>query len=403
LSYREVIESSEERLRQLSASGETILGYVYPHAPLDLLLAQGISPSLIWTKPNVQGGFEASLQTFACSLTRNLFSQRSSGGLSWLSGLLFPGNTCDSLQNVADVWRRRFPEDKIFRLTYPAARFDEDSVHFLAEELRILSESLKNTYGHPLSNDNLLTAVSLVNDFRDAAQTLYSCRVVDPSLVLYSEVARMVREFLTIPSTSTVDQISKSASAALRMLDGRDQLSLAKSLQKGLLSGTTSDFNTAAAESDIPRVLVMGGMIEPQAIASLFKSSTKFGDAAIVLDLLSLGFKTVFTPPVNLEGDFFVAMSRSILGAPSEPTQEGLPGRLSFLKLLLSKLSINGVVVCEQSFCDPDQFDAPSLLNAASEVGIPSVRLPMDPELSDRVRLEGRIQSFLETLGGSLR
>ena len=402
MSYREVIENSEKRLRQLWASGETILGYVYPHAPLELLVAHGITPSLVSTTQKAQGGFEGSLQTFACSLTRNLFSQRSSGGLSWLSGLLFPGNTCDSLQNVADVWRRRFPEDKIFRLTYPAARFDEDSVHFLAEELRILSESLKNTYGHPLSNDDLLTAVSLVNDFRDAAQTLYSCRVVDPSLVPYSEVARMVREFLTIPSTTAVDQISKSASAALEMLDKRDRLSLAKSLQKGLLSGTIRDFKIAA-ESDIPRILVMGGMIEPQAIASLFKSSTRFGDAAIFLDLLSFGFKTVFTPPVNLEGDFFAAMSRSILGAASEPTQEGLPGRLSFLKLLLSKLSINGVVVCEQSFCDPDQFEAPSLLNVASEVGIPSVRLPIDPELSDRVRLEGRIQSFLETLGESLR
>lgn len=401
MSYREVIENSEKRLRQLWASGETILGYVYPHAPLELLLAHGITPSLVWTTQNVQGGFEGSLQTFACSLTRNLFSQRSSGGLSWLSGLLFPGNTCDSLQNVADVWRRRFPEDKIFRLTYPAARFDEDSVHFLAEELRILSESL-NTYGHPLSNDDLLTAVSLVNDFRNAAQTLYSCRVVDPSLVPYSEVARMVREFLTIPSTSTVDQISKCASAALEMLDKRDQLSLAKSLQEGLLSGTIRDFKIAT-ESDIPRILVMGGMTEPQAIASLFKSSTRFGDAAIFLDLLSFGFKTVFTPPVNLEGDFFVAMSRSILGAASEPTQEGLPRRLSFLKLLLSKFSINGAVVCEQSFCDPDQFEAPSLLNVASEVGVPSVRLPIDPELSDRVRLEGRIQSFLETVGGSLR
>lgn len=402
MSYKEVIENSEERLRQLSASGETILGYVYPHTPLELLLAHGISPSLIRANPNVQGGFEASLQTFACSLTRNLFSQRSSGRLSWLSGLLFPGNTCDSLQNVADVWRRRFPEDKIFRLTYPAARFDEDSVHFLAEELRILSESLKNTYGRPLSSADLQTAVSLVNAFRDAAQTLYSCRVVDPRLVPYSEVARMVREFLTIPSTNTVDQISKSASAALQMLDGRDQLSLAKSLRKGLLSGTISDFKIAT-ESDIPRILVMGGMIEPQAIASLFKSSTKFGDAAIVMDLLSLGFKTVFTPSVNLEGDFFDAMSRSVLGAPSEPTQEGLRRRLSFVKLLLSKLSIDGVVVCEQSFCDPDQFEAPSLLNVASEVGIPSVRLPIDPELSDRVRLEGRIQSFLEALVGSLR
>jgi benzoyl-CoA reductase/2-hydroxyglutaryl-CoA dehydratase subunit BcrC/BadD/HgdB len=397
LSYGEAVEKSEQHLRKLSASGKTVLGYIYPHAPLELLLAHGITPSLVRTDPKIQGGFEASLQTFSCSLTRNLFSQRSNGGLLPLSGLLFPGNTCDSLQNVADIWRHRFPKDKVFRLTYPAARFGDDSVRFLAEELRILSESLKKTYGRRLSNDDLLDAVSLVNNFRDAAQTLYSCRVVDPNLVSYSEVVRLVREFLTIPNAKTLRQISESASAVSRILDERGQLSVAKSMQEGLLNGRLSDIGIAV-ESSVPRVLVTGGMIDPQAIASLFEASAKLSQEIVVLDLLSFGFKTAFTPPVNLEGDLFVAMSRSILGAPSEPTQEGLPGRLEFLKLLLSKLSINGLVVCEQSFCDPDQFEAPSFLSAASEVGVPSVRLPIDPELSDRARLEGRIQSFLETL-----
>jgi hypothetical protein len=241
--------------------------------------------------------------------------------------------------------------------------------------------------------------LSLVSDFRDAAQTLYSCRVVDPSLVSFSEVAQMVREFLTAPNASTVDQISKSASAASRILDERGRLNLAKSLQKGLLSGTLNDIEIHV-ESNTPRILITGGMIEPKAVASLFRSSAKSDNEVVVLDLLSFGFKTAFTPPVNLEGDTFVAMSRSILGACSEPTQEGLPGRLEFLKHLLSRLFIDGLVICEQSFCDPDQFEAPSVAKVASDLGVPTVRLPMDPELSDRARLEGRIQSFLEALEG---
>jgi len=385
-----------------STSQKTILGYVYPHTPLELILAHGITPSLVRTSPNAHGGFEASLQTFSCSLTRNLFSQRADGGLSSLSGLLLPSNTCDSLHNVEGIWRHRFPEDKVFRLTYPAARFDNDSVRFLAEELRILSESLKNTFGRPFSKDGFLSAASLVNNFRSAAQTLYSGRVLDRSLVSYSEVARMVAEFLTAPNANAVRRINESASAVLQVLDERGQLGTAKSLQEGLLTGTLCDVEVTA-ESNRPRVAVAGGMVEPQAIACLFKGSGKSGDDVVVLDLLSFGFKTVFTPRVNLEDDPFAAMARSILGTPSEPTQEGLPGRLEFLKRLLSRLLIRGLVVCEQSFCDPDQFEAPSLVKAASEVGVPSVRLPIDPELSDRARLEGRIQSFLETLDGGLR
>ena len=98
------------------------------------------------------------------------------------------------------------------------------------------------------------------------------------------------------------------------------------------------------------------------------------------------------------EGDPFETMARSVLGALLEPTQEGLPKRLDFLKDALTHLAIDGLIVCEQSFCDPDEFESPSLAAVASKAGVRSVRLPVDPEFSDRARLEGRIQSFLETL-----
>jgi benzoyl-CoA reductase/2-hydroxyglutaryl-CoA dehydratase subunit BcrC/BadD/HgdB len=402
LRFGEVFGNFEQHLRELSGSGGTIIGYVYPHAPLELILAHGITPSLVSTNPSVQGGFEASLQTFSCSLTRNLFGQRSNGGLPFLSGLLFPSNTCDSLHNVSDVWRRRFPEDKVFKLTYPAARPSEDSIQFLAQELRILSQSLKDAYGRPLSIDGLSTAANLINEFREAAQTLYSCRIVDPDVVSYLEAARMVRNFLALPSADAIYQIKDSANVASQILEEKGQLTLAQSLQKELL-GETPEEAGIEVESDGPRILVAGGMVEPMVVASLFKGSDRIEGEVVTSDLLSFGFKTAFTPPVNLAGDPFVAISRSILGAPLEPTQEGLPRRLEFLKRVLSRLSIDGLVVCEQSFCDPDQFEAPSLLKAASEANVPSLRLPIDPELSDRNRLEGRIQSFLETFEGGTR
>jgi benzoyl-CoA reductase/2-hydroxyglutaryl-CoA dehydratase subunit BcrC/BadD/HgdB len=306
------------------------------------------------------------------------------------------------LLNLADVWRYRFPQDKLFRLTYPAARFGEDSVRFLAEELGILSKSIEHAFASRFSEDDFRAAVALVSRFREGAQMLYASRAVDPNVVSYGELAQMIRDFLTVPSVDTVEQISESATAVLEKSEQRERLGIVKSLREELLGGKLSNAKIAV-ESKAPRILVVGGMTEPLAVASLFKGSGGFGGEIIALDLLSYGFKTVFTPAVGLEGDPFTAMSRSILNAPSEPTEEGLPGRLEFVRLLLSKLSIHGLAVCEQSFCDPDQFEAPSVLKVASEVGVPSVRLPIDPELSDRARLVGRIQSFLETLQGGSR
>jgi benzoyl-CoA reductase/2-hydroxyglutaryl-CoA dehydratase subunit BcrC/BadD/HgdB len=102
---------------------------------------------------------------------------------------------------------------------------------------------------------------------------------------------------------------------------------------------------------------------------------------------------------LDVKGEPFEEMAKSILSAPGEPTQEGLGHRMSYLEGLLGPLQIDGLMVFEQSFCDPDEFEAPSIEKAASRQGVRTVRIPIDPELSDRARIEVRIQSFLESFG----
>ena len=97
-------------------------------------------------------------------------------------------------------------------------------------------------------------------------------------------------------------------------------------------------------------------MVEPQAVASLINNIPEISENSIILDLLSMGFKAVFRKSPSLEGDFFEEMARAILSSPKEPTQEGLLERLSFLKSILTKFQVDGLIICEQSFCDPDEF-----------------------------------------------
>ena len=179
-----------------------------------------------------------------------------------------------------------------------------------------------------------------------------------------------------------------------------DELGLSDSIetvQKAILSG---DYTRVKLPDDLvsPRIVIAGGMVEPQAIASLMNEIPNFSESFIVLDLLSFGFKTVFTKSPIKSNDPFVAMAKSVLSAPGEPTHEGLSYRMNAMKGLLENLSIQGLIVCEQSFCDPDQFEAPSIEKAACELDVKTIRLPLDPEFSDRGRIETRIQSFLETL-----
>ncbi len=399
LNYEGVIEQSTMGLKELMDSGDAIIGYIYPHAPLELLMAHGFTPSLLRALPGIASGFEESLQTFACSYIRNLYSQRANGHFLTLAGLLFPGNTCDALQNLGDIWRVRFPDDRVFRLTYPVTRYsqDESTTKFLTEELRLLSDTLSKTFNRPFLSESYNRSVELVQDFRNSAQFLYSARVVNPKIISYAEVVRFVRTFLTGPTISSVSSVKEAAETVRNTANELGLLDDIEAVRQAIKSGDYSGIKLPE-DLETPRIVIAGGMVEPQAMATLINDMPDIHDSVIVLDLLSFGFKTVFTESPSKSDDPYLAMAQSILTAPGESTHEGLSYRMDAMKGLLSNLSIQGLLVCEQSFCDPDQFEAPSIEKAASELGIKTVRVPLDPELSDRGRVETRIQTFLETL-----
>jgi benzoyl-CoA reductase/2-hydroxyglutaryl-CoA dehydratase subunit BcrC/BadD/HgdB len=400
LSYEGVLEQSDSGLRELVKAGEEIIGYIYPHAPLELILAHGFTPSLMRAIPGVSSGFEESLQTFACSYIRNLYNQRTNDQLPPITGLLFPGNTCDSLQNLTDIWKIRFPDDRTYRLTYPVTRYanDDSAEIYLRKELEILSNKIESTLDRTFNKDNYEQAVSLIREFRLNAQFLYTARVVDPDVLSYTELARLVRSFLTAPVVSFASEIQKVSLLVKEKMKSKGLLDITNSILSGIQKKDLSKVDSFKPPPG-PRILVVGGMVEPQAIATIINGIDGVDDSILILDLLSFGFKSVFTPPLDKNGNPFEEMAKSILVAPGEPTQEGLQHRMDFLKNLVEALQIDGLIICEQSFCDPDQFEAPSIEKAASKAGIRTVRIPLDPELSDRARIEVKIQTFLESIG----
>lgn len=399
MSYEGVQEKSSSGLKNLVEAGEEIIGYIYPHTPLELILAHGLTPSLMRASPGVASGFEESLQTFACSYIRNLYNQRVNEQLPPIAGLLFPGNTCDSLQNLSDIWKVRFSNDNIYRLTYPVTRFanDDSAEIYLGRELELLSKKIESTLNRPFSRDNYERAISLIREFRLEAQFLYAARVVDPEVLSYSELARLVRSFLTSPVESTAAEIHRVTLSVKEKTEAKGLLGVVDSILSGLQENDISKIEPFEPPAG-SRILVVGGMVEPQAIATIINGIDGIDDSILVLDLLSFGFKSVFAPPIDKNGAPFEEMAKSILDAPGEPTQEGLHHRMDFLKNLIEVLHIDGLIICEHSFCDPDQFEAPSIEKAASKAGIKTVRIPLDPELSDRARIEVKIQTFLESL-----
>ncbi|MFW9832026.1 MAG: 2-hydroxyacyl-CoA dehydratase, partial [Candidatus Thorarchaeota archaeon] len=210
-SYDALVNERQQLLQPLIIADTSLIGYIYPHAPLELFLAHQLIPTLLWANPNVSGAYESSLQTFCCAYSRNIFSQRAMELLPKLAAITFPGGTCDSLQNLGDVWRARFPEDVVFRLTYPVAT-DEAALTFLTQELRHLSKHIETQLGTKFSMQHFEEAVNLVAEFHAAAQFITAARLLRPTLYPYLDYTTLVRQFLTAPGFSTLHQIEQAAS-----------------------------------------------------------------------------------------------------------------------------------------------------------------------------------------------
>ncbi len=399
LSYDTLVAERHQYLQPLIAAEDHIIGYIYPHTPLELFFAHQLIPTLLWAEPKIPGAYEASLQTFCCAYSRNLFSQRAKNQLTNLTAIVFPGGTCDSLQNLGDVWQARFPEDTLLRLTYPVAQ-DEAALTYLTEELQNLSNYIEVTLGHKFSVKKYNEAIALIAEFRAATQFITAARLIKPECLSYTKYTKLIRQFLTVPGPQALQLIEQTAIEVQNELRQEQLIPSVEALRYGLLQNTFDDLSIPISKQG-PRIMVVGGMIDPEGIAVLFenaKTSADIESVEIVMDLLSFTYRTVFTSSPSLQGNPFQELAQSILSAPAEPTQEGLPNRLQFLRHVFDQFKIDGLIICEQSFCDPDQFEVPDMLKLAEKKKIFTVRLPLDPEFSDQARIEGRLQSFLETL-----
>ncbi len=399
LSYDTLVAERHQYLQPLIAAENPIIGYIYPHAPLELFFAHQLIPTLLWAEPKVPGAYEASLQTFCCSYSRNLFSQRAKNHLPTLTAIVFPGGTCDSLQNLGDIWQARFPEDTVLRLTYPVAR-DETALTYFTEEIQNFSKYIEVSLGHKFSMKKYNEAVALLAEFRAATQFITAARIIQPECLPYTEHTKLIRQFLTAPGPQALQLIEQTVIQVQSALRNEQLIPSVEALRYGILQNNLADLSIPLSKQG-PRIMVVGGMIDPEGIAVLFenaKTSADIESAEIVLDLLSFTYRTVFTSSPSLQGNPFHELAQSILSAPAEPTQEGLPNRLQFLQHVFDQFAIDGLIICEQSFCDPDQFEVPDMLKLAGKKKMLTVRLPLDPEFSDQARIEGRLQSFLETL-----
>lgn len=359
-------ENYYQLLSELQKQGHHIYGYFTNKTPIELLHALQLVPIRILAAKHPQlrqGASERYIQTFSCSWLRRIIDIGLVEGYTALSGILFSTGTCDSLQNVSDIWQKVFPNQLTYNLTFPVQNTEAARV-YLQNEFEQLIKFVQNQYPDQSADIPLAQSIKQYNQKRTLLRKVLS--LVSERHISYCTFARYNYLSDILPIEMFIQEADKFLSTMSENNDSNQHL------------------------SELPRLLVVGGMWDNW---HLFEIPEWDG---LVADDLSFSVRSInYTLPVS---DSLTDYSKSQLERIPEPTAYDMHQRLDGLEELIKHHQVDGVVLLTMKFCDPDAFELVPIRDRLKALNIPILSLETTSELSNLNQLRTRLAAFNELL-----
>ncbi|MFX1505849.1 MAG: 2-hydroxyacyl-CoA dehydratase [Promethearchaeota archaeon] len=244
-------------MKVIQQQGKPLLGYFTNRVPVELLHALNTYPvRMLSIGISTQGASERYIQAFGCSWLRQIMDVAIAKGYHSLDGIIFSAGTCDSLQNVSDIWRKVFPQRWAYNLTFPVLVDSEDAVEYLQNEFETLIQIISEKFPDNPNGFTISDSIKLYNTKRVNLQKLAS--LVSERKLRYGDFFKL----LLLGDLLPVETINPYLSMKIKQIDNSPVLNLA----------------------DSPRILLTGGMFDN---FRLFDEIPEFDH--VVTDDLSFG------------------------------------------------------------------------------------------------------------------
>jgi len=353
-----------EALERLDTDGKKLIGYFTNRVPVEIIHALGLHPiRIVSIGITKTGASEQYIQSFGCSWLRQIMDLALSGGFRTLDGIIFSTGTCDSLQNVSDLWRKVFPTQWTYNLTFPVLTSTNAARSYLQTEFENLIHSLYSKFVDSQHELKLVESIKLYNQKRVYFQKLAS--LVSLREILYFDLAKL----LYLGDILPIEEVLTLLEEYLQSLKEIDSSKIPQS----------------------PRLLVTGGMGVDN--FDIWKIQ---GFNYIVADDLSFGTRNFnFVVPT---GKFLEGLTQTYMERIPDPTALDMHERMQYLKKLIRDNQIDGVILLNTKWCDPEAFEFVHLQNKLKEMEIPSIIIETTPDLSNREQIHTKLAAFLELL-----
>lgn len=352
-------------LEVIKKQGKPLIGYFTNRIPVEILYALNTYPiRMLSLGSSIQGASERYIQVFACSWLRQIIDVALSKGFEHLDGIIFSTGTCDSLQNVSDIWRKIFPSQWAYNLTFPVLTTTKAAAEYLQNEFERLIHTISKQFPENPDGLTLSNSIKLYNKKRVFLQKL--AMLVSERKLEYQKFAKL----LVLGDIIPIEVINTYLELRIPYFESN---------------------STSENLPDNPRLLLIGGMFDNY---RLFEVIPEFN--YLVADDLSFGTRNFnFTIP---QSSFLEGYAKAYLERIPDPTAFDMEKRLNGIKNQVKHHRIDGVVLLGLKWCDPDTFEFVPIQNALKDLDIPYLNIETTPDLSNQQQIQIRLTAFIEMI-----
>jgi len=344
-------------------TGGKAIGGLCTYVPNEIIYAAGMLPVRILGSHEVQDITDRYLFPTVCPFCRDTLAQGLKGRYDFLDGIVM-GRTCMHIQGTYDNWRNYIPTPFKKYIWMPGHVWSSSAKSCLAGEYKDFVKDLEEFFGIKITNEALDEAIDLYNTQRQLQREVYEYRKQEEPPITGAEAMEMV--------------------IAGQLMDVKEHIKFLKQLLEELPDRQLD------REVGIRLMMVGSEMTDVEFVRKVEELNCTF-----VIDEHCSGSR-VFWDDVVPQDDRVAAIADRYIDRWPCPAIGGAPG-VRFKRILefAKQWDVQGVLLYQQKWCDPHEFDIPPLTQMFKEHDIPTLTLEFDVTVPFG-QFRTRIEAFIE-------
>jgi benzoyl-CoA reductase/2-hydroxyglutaryl-CoA dehydratase subunit BcrC/BadD/HgdB len=346
-------------------SGKKIVGVLPVYAPEPMVHAAGMFPVGCWGGVTTISKAAKYLPPFACTIMQAVMEFAEGGVYKDLDGFLVP-TPCDTLKAISQNFIYACPNKKTIIISYPQNNKLECAVTYAKTEFVKVREKLEELSGQKITDAKLNESLDIYNAHSAAMMEFFKVSASKPGLVSAVQRHAVVK--------------------AGYFMFKEEHTKLVTELTKLLAEAPAPDWKGK-------RIILAGILAEPDNMLEIL-DEFKLSVAADELAQEARQFRTPFpggSDPIERMARQWQNIEKCSVVLDAEKK------RAKHIAELATGNKADGIIYCQMKFCDPEEFDFPSVAEACKN--IPLLNLEIDQLSESTGQARTRIQAFSEQIG----